>query len=90
MRFELLLMLYRACSAETDRPVQALRFAQGLGVWEEEVWNAFVWLEQAGLARIHGAGPVVSLTLAGRRYMEHDAGRRRTIRGISPPQDTVP
>lgn len=88
MRYEVLHMLYRAADASADRQVSAWRFALSLGVWEEEVWNSLVWLQQAGLARIHGAGPAVSITLAGVQYIEHDARRRKTVRGISPPEES--
>ena len=90
MRYEVLHMLHSATEASADRQVSAWRFAHHLGVWEEEVWNALVWLEQGGYVRIHHTGPVVSITLAGIRYLETEARRRRTIRGISPPSSDDP
>lgn len=86
MRFEVLHMLYRASEADPARQVNAWSFAPDLGVWEEEVWNTLVWLEQAGLVRIYRADPLASITLAGVRYVEQEARRRKTIRGISPPK----
>lgn len=87
MRYEVLHMLHRAAEASADRQVSAWSFAHDLGVWEEEVWNALVWLQQAGYARIHEVGPVVSITLAGIHYIEMEARRRKTIRGIAPPEE---
>jgi len=86
MRYEVLRMLHAAAQGEPSRRVDAWGFAPDLGVWAEEVWNTLVWLEQAGLVRIYQTGPVVSITLAGVDYLEHGARRRRTIRGITPPE----
>lgn len=86
MRYEVLLMLYRAAHAEAGRPVEAWGFAADLGVWEDELWNVVVWLEHAGMVRVFEAGRVATITLAGVRYIEEDARRRRTIRGITPPE----
>lgn len=87
MRYELLLMLYQAANAQPGKPVNAWAFATHLGAWEEEVRNTLVWLEEAGLVRIYHEGPVASITLAGVRYIEQEARRRRTIRGITPPEN---
>ena len=89
MRYEVLQMLYRASEANAGRQVSTWRFAHHLGVWEEEVWNSLMWLEQAGYVRILGAGPLVSITLAGIHYLEHEARRRKTVRGIAPPDEDV-
>jgi hypothetical protein len=85
MRYEVLRMLHHASAANPELRVDAWGFAQNLGVWEEEVWNTLVWLEQADLVRIYRVGPVVSITLAGIRYIEDEGNRRKTIRGIAPP-----
>jgi hypothetical protein len=87
MRYEVLRMLHHASSANPDQRVDAWGFAQNLGVWDEEVWNTLVWLEQAGMVRIYRVGPVVSITLAGVHYIEEGANRRKTIRGITPPEN---
>jgi hypothetical protein len=87
MRFEVLLMLYRASAAQPAREVSAWGFAQNLGIWEEEVGYAIEWLQRAGFLQYHRPGPVLSITLAGVRYIEHDAKRRKTIRGIAPPEE---
>ena len=87
MRYEVLHMLYRAAHAEPGRPVEAWAFASSLGVWEEELGNVLAWLEHAGLVRVFEPGRVLSITLAGVRYIEQDARRRRTIRGIAPPEN---
>ena len=87
MRFEVLRMLHQASHGDPDRRIEAWGFAHDLGVWEEELQNALVWLERAGYLRVYLPGLAVSITLAGIRYLEHDAGRRRTIRGIAPPEE---
>lgn len=91
MRYEVLLMLYRASAADPEREVGAWwAFAQSLGVWDEEVWNTLVWLARAGMVRVHETRPVVFITLAGIRYVEVEAQQRRTIRGIAPPRSDAP
>lgn len=86
LRFEVLRMLYRASGAAPFRRVVALPFAEELGVNEQELRNALSWLEAAGYVGIHGADPDVSITLDGIRYIEEEARRRKTVRGISPPE----
>ena len=85
MRYEVLRMLLQASHGDPERRIQAWGFAHDLGVWEEELQNTLVWLEHAGYLRVY-PGHAVSITLAGIRYVEQGAGRRRTIRGITPPE----
>ena len=80
MRYEVLLMLYRATREEGDRPLKALGFAQDLGVWQAELYRVVEWLERRGLVLYHGAGPTISLTPRGRAYIERQSGRRKSIR----------
>jgi hypothetical protein len=88
MRFEVLRMLHQATHGDPDQRVEAWGFAHDLGVWEEELQNTVVWLEQAGYLRVYHPGLAISITLAGIHYLEHGAGRRRTIRGIAPHEES--
>jgi hypothetical protein len=90
MRYEVLLMLYKASEAQPEREVKAWTFAYNLGVWEEEMGHAIEWLERAGYLRCHRSSLEISITLKGIRYIEEGAVRRRTIRGISPPEQDQP
>ena len=87
MRYEVLRMLNAAAEGDPDRRIEAWGFAHDLGVWEEELQNTLVWLEQAGYLRVYHPGPAISITLAGIRYLQEGRGRRRTIRGITPPDE---
>jgi hypothetical protein len=80
MRYEVLLMLYRAAKADTGRVVNAYTFSVDLGAWHAEVFRVIEWLERHGLVTYHGAGPAISITPAGVGYVEADFQRRRTIR----------
>jgi hypothetical protein len=80
MRYEVLLMLYRASSGATDEVIDAWTFSTDLGVWRAEVFRVVEWLERRNLVTYHGAGPAISITPAGVRYVEDDWNRRRTIR----------
>ena len=86
MRYEVLRMLLQASHGDPERRIEAWGFAHDLGVWEEELQNTLVWLERAGYLRVYHPGLALSITLAGIRYVEQGAGRRRTIRGIAPPE----
>lgn len=87
MRYEVLRMLNAAAHGDPDRRIEAWGFAHDLGVWEEELQNTLVWLEQAGYLRVYHPGMAVSITLAGIHYLQEGRGRRRTIRGIAPPDE---
>jgi hypothetical protein len=86
MRYEVLRILLEASHGDPARRIEAWGLAHDLGVWEEELQNTLVWLEHAGYLRVYHPGMAVSITLAGVRYLEQGAGRRRTIRGIAPPE----
>lgn len=88
MRYEVLRMLLQASHGDPERRIEAWAFAHDLGVWEEELQNTLVWLEHAGYLRIYHPGLAISITLAGIRYLELSAGRRRTIRGVAPSEHT--
>src|SRR5687768_171847 len=86
MRFEVLRILLETSHGDPACRIEAWSFAEDLGVWEEELQNTLVWLEHAGYLRVYHPGLSVSITLAGIRYLEQGAGRRRTIRGVAPPR----
>lgn len=86
MRYEVLRMLYRDSRCVEGCEVDARGFAYRLGVEEDDVWNALVWLEHGDFVQIHDAiGPVISISRGGIVYIEEEARRRRTIRGVAPP-----
>lgn len=87
MRYEILRMLHHATRADPERRVDAWHFAADLGVWQDEVWNVLVWLQHAGMVTVHDARPTVAITLRGVQYIERDASRRRTVRGLRPPDE---
>ena len=80
MRYEVLLMLYTAAQSAPGDAVQAWGWAQDLGVWHEELFRVFEFLDRAGLIEYLGAGPLVRITQAGIDYIESE-GKRRSIRG---------
>jgi DNA-binding IclR family transcriptional regulator len=84
MRYEVLLMLYRAAGGIPEEVVNAWSFSTDLGVWRAEVFRVIEWLERQGLVRYHGAGPAVSITPAGAAYLESHSNRRSTLRESDP------
>ncbi len=44
-------MLHHASQGDPERRIEAWGFAHDLGVWEEELQNTLVWLEEAGYLR---------------------------------------
>ena len=82
MRYEVLLMLYRATEGAMDRPFNVVRFTQDLGVWHAELFRVVEWLDRKGFVRYLGAGPTVSLTPRGIAYIEREAAGRRSLRDM--------
>jgi hypothetical protein len=80
MRYEVLLMLYRACNGAPDEVVRAWSFSTDLGVWQAEVFRVIEWLERHRLIQYHGAGPSISITREGVAYLESGSNRRCTVR----------
>ncbi len=80
MRFEVLLMLYRASNGTSGEVVSAWTFSQDLGVWRAEVFRVVEWLERHRLIQYHGAGPSISITPQGVTYLEARWNRRRKVR----------
>lgn len=81
MRYEVLRMLYDAWKQEPDRAaIHAYTFATDLGVWQAELFRVIEFLDRKGYVVYLGAGPLVHITPAGVRYLEEEAGGRRSIR----------
>lgn len=76
MRYEVLLMLYRAAQSNPSNPIQAWSWAQDLGVWHEELFRVVEFLDRAGLIEYLGAGPLVRITQLGTEFIEAERGRR--------------
>jgi hypothetical protein len=87
MRYEVLRMLMQASRGDPERRVETRGLAHDLGVWEQDLQNTLAWLEHAGYLEVDRPECATSITLAGVRYVEHGAGRRRTIRGVTPPRE---
>jgi hypothetical protein len=80
MRFEVLAMLHDACGRDTGCIVRVADFAEGLGVWKEELFRTVEFLDRRGYLHYHGGGPSVSITQKGIDYIDRQAWRRRSIR----------
>ena len=80
LRFEVLERLNRASQSLPDRVLRGCAFAEGLGVWRQEVFRVVEFLDRRGYLTYHGAGPAVSITNKGIDYVQRSAWRRRSIR----------
>jgi hypothetical protein len=80
LRYEVLEKLYETSQGRPDRVLHVAGFAEGLGVWREELFRGVEFLDRHGYVTYHGAGPEVSITVKGVEYLERKAARRRSIR----------
>jgi hypothetical protein len=81
LRYEVLESLYEKSAGRPDQVLHVAGFAEGLGVWREELFRGVEFLDRNGYVTYHGAGPEVSITPKGVEYLERKAARRRSIRG---------
>ena len=79
-RYEVLRSLYEACGGARDCIVRVAGFAEGLGVWREELFRSVEFLDRRGYVNYPGAGPAVSITRKGIDYLTSRAGKRRSVR----------
>jgi hypothetical protein len=80
LRYEVLQSVYDKCDGQPDQVLRVAGFAEGLGVWREELFRGVEFLDRHGYVTYHGAGPEVSITRKGVEYLERKAARRRSIR----------
>jgi hypothetical protein len=79
-RYEFLLRLYQVTSVDPQGVVHAGRIGFDLGLSRVQTFAVVEFLADQGYVEYLGAGPRVRIAPRGLRYIELDAGTRRTIR----------
>jgi hypothetical protein len=79
-RFLVLSRILTLCEGDVGTVMLCSRIADDLGLGRSEAANLFSDLIEAGYLADAGAGPAVSITPQGVLYVEHRAGRRRSVR----------
>ena len=79
-RYEFLLRLYRTTGSDPQGVVHAGELGTDLGLSRVQTFAVVEFLADQGLVEYLGAGPRVRIAARGIRYIEVEAGSRRTIR----------
>ena len=79
-RYEFLLRLYRLTSIDPQRVVHASEIGYNIGLSRVQTFAVVEFLADQGYVEYLGAGPRVRIAPRGIRYIELEAGTRRTIR----------
>ena len=79
-RYEFLLRLYRSADQGPQAVVQAGDLGEELGMSRVQTFAVVEYLADQGFVEYLGAGPRVRISARGIRYIELEAGSRRTIR----------
>jgi hypothetical protein len=79
-RYEFLLRLYQVTSVNPQAAVQAGGIGYELGLSRVQTFAVVEFLADQGYLEYLGAGPRVRIAPRGMRYIELEAGTRRTIR----------
>jgi hypothetical protein len=79
-RYEFLLRLYQAAGADPQGVVLAGGIGYELGMSRVQTFAVVEFLADQGYVEYLGAGPRVRIAPRGMRYIELEAGTRRTIR----------
>lgn len=91
MRYEVLCAVYHAASRYPCIRIDSPHFLQGLGIWRQELERHVGYLEAIGflaagdeeMEASEGGASVTCITQRGIDYIQHEARRRRTVRGES-------
>lgn len=81
LRYQVLQWVYDHAGAACTVPVTGSQIGSALHLPYEELYRVIHYLEDRGYLVYLGAGPTVCITDKGIRYLEEEAGNRRTIRG---------
>jgi hypothetical protein len=79
-RYEFLLRLYRGTGVDAQAVVHAGEIGEEVGLSPVETFAVVEFLAEQRYVEYLGAGPRVRIAPRGLRYIELDAGARRTIR----------
>ena len=79
-RFEFLMRLYQVTGANPHAVVHAGGIGLDVGLSRVQTFAVVEYLADRGYVEYLGAGPRIRLAPRGLRYIELDAGTRRTIR----------
>ena len=80
LRYDVLRAAYDRAGADCARSVSAAEIGAGLDVRHEDLFRIVYVLDSRHYLRCVGPGPRVCITERGIRYIEEEAGRRRTLR----------
>ena len=79
-RYEFLLRLYQRTGPDPQGVVHAGEIGYGLGLSRVQTFAVVEFLADQGFVEYLGAGPRVRISARGIRYIELEAGARRTVR----------
>ena len=79
-RYEFLLRLYQRATPDPQGVVHAGDIGYALGLSQVQTFAVVEFLADQGFVEYLGAGPRVRISARGIRYIELEAGSRRTIR----------
>ena len=79
-RYEFLARLHRGSGPDPHAVVHAGEIGAGLGLSRVQTFAVVEFLADQGFVEYLGAGPRVRIAARGVRYIEVEAGSRRTIR----------
>ena len=79
-RYEFLLRLYQVTRADPQKAIHAGGIGYQLGLAQVQTFAVVEFLADQGYVDYLGAGPRVRIAPRGIRYLEREAGGRRTIR----------
>lgn len=79
-RYEVLQRIYQRAEGDCALEMHAREVGTEMGLTPEETFQIVHFLESRGFLAYLGAGPRICITEKGVRYIEREAGRRRSIR----------
>ena len=79
-RYDFLLRLYQSTGQDPQGVVHAGDIGNDLGMTRVQTFAVVEFLADQGYVEYLGAGPRVRISARGIRYIEREAGSRRTIR----------
>jgi hypothetical protein len=80
LRYRVLMEIYGRSGGRCETPVAGLLVGEALGLSREETFRTIHFLAHHGFLDYRGAGPRICITEKGIRFLERDAGRRRSVR----------